>query len=239
MKNASEAAKKLAIDFDLDIETIEGSGQDGLVTKQDVQDLIDAKSTTNVMTKQKNMRQLEQEAGNTSLAAVDKVPEKSVLLPSQDDLIKIITEMRSEIENLRESQAGLIEREHNSRDLTDELFFIAKRNGHRWEERRVVDGKTVALEFVGTAFYGPFQNEEDIESYLAAKRLKREDAYIDWENVEVMSGRDARLLDAKEKAEREGNFASSAPVNALDRRIFAQQHSGHVPGVGQVVGQSH
>jgi len=232
--HASEAAKKLADDFGLDVNTVEGTGKDGLITKEDVQKAVDATAETNIMVKQRNERQKSQEQPTSLEAAA----ESGIILPSQEELLQIIQDMRGEIEELRESHAGLIERESHTRDLTDELFFIAKPNGHRWEERRVVDGKTVAVEFVGTAFFGPFKDEGSIESYLAAKRQKREDSYIDWERIEILNGRDARARDEEEKAEREGHFASTASVNVLDRRIFAAQHQGHVPGVGQVVGQA-
>jgi len=232
--HASEAAKGLADEFGLEVEAIEGTGKDGLVTKADVQAAVDAASETNIMVKSKNAR-LQSMEQPTSL---EQASESGIILPSQEELLAIITDMRGEIEEMREAQAGLIQRESQSRDLTDDLFFIAKPNGHRWEERRVVDGKTVAIEFVGTAFFGPFQDEEGIETYLAAKRKKREDSYIDWENIQIMSGKEARVLDSKEKEARESQFASSAPVNVLDRRIFSQQHTGHVPGVGQVVGQA-
>jgi hypothetical protein len=232
--HASEAAKKLASDFGLDVSTVEGTGKDGLITKDDVQRAVDTAAETNIMTKQRNERQKSQEQPSS----LEQAAASGTLLPSQEELLQIIKDMRGEIEELRESHAGLIERESHTRDLTDELLFIAKPNGHRWEERRVVDGKTIAVEFVGTAFFGPFKDKDAIEEYLAAKRQKREDSYIDWAGVEIMTGRDARQRDEAEKAEREGHFASSAPVNVLDRRIFASQHQGHVPGVGQVVGQA-
>ena len=237
MNQASEAAKKLAEEFSIDVATVEGSGVDGLVTKADVQALVDAKASSNIMTKAKVAR-LEEVEGRIPETDLEGRSEAGIALPSQEELVKIIADMRGEIEELRESQAGLVERESHSRDLTDELFFIAKPNGHRWEERRVVDGKTVAVEFSGTAFFGPFEDEEKIESYLEAKRSKRPDSYIDWQGTTIMTGRDARRLDGEEKAERESQFASSAAVNVLDRRIFAQQHTGHVPGVGQIVGQA-
>ena len=235
MNQASEAAKKLASEFDVDLEQIEGSGQDGLITKADVQEAVDALASANIMRKK---RVGEYQAAEDASVTLEEKEANGVILPSQEELLAIIRDMRGEIEELRENQAGLIARENQTRDLTDEKFFIAKPNGHRWEERRVVDGRTVAVEFVGTAFFGPFDQEEDIESYLAEKRNKREDSYIDWQGVEVMRGIDARRRDAAEKEERETHFSSSAPVNVLDRRIFAQQHTGHVPGVGQIVGQA-
>lgn len=234
MSLASEAAKKLAEEFNIDLETVEGTGKDGLITKDDVQAAVDAAAQTNIMVKSKNAR-LQSMEQPTSL---EQAAEKSVILPSQEELLQIIKEMRGEIESLRESQAGLLERENQSRDLTDDMYFIAKPNGHRWEERRVVDGKTVAIEFIGTAFFGPFNNPEEIDKYLAAKRVKREDSYIDWENVSVMKGIEARRLDAKETQEREAQFASSAPVNVLDRRIFAQKQGGHVPKTGTAFADS-
>jgi len=235
MNQASEAAKKLASEFDVDLEQIEGSGYGGLITKADVQEAVDALASANIMRKK---RVGEYQAAEDASVTLEEKEANGVILPSQEELLAIIRDMRGEIEELRENQAGLIARENQTRDLTDEKFFIAKANGHRWEERRVVDGRTVAVEFVGTAFFGPFDQEEDIETYLAEKRKKREDSYIDWQGVEVMRGIDARRRDAAEKEERETHFSSSAPVNVLDRRIFAQQHTGHVPGVGQIVGQA-
>ena len=235
MNQASEAAKKLASEFDVDLGQIPGSGQDGLITKADVQAAVDAVAASNIMRKkQVGQYQAAEEASVT----LEEKESNGVILPSQEELLAIIRDMRGEIEELRENQAGLIARENQTRDLTDEKFFIAKANGHRWEERRVVDGRTVAIEFVGTAFFGPFDDKEQIEIYLAEKRKKREDSYIDWQGIEIMRGIEARRIDAAEKEDRETHFASSAPVNVLDRRIFAQQHTGHVPGIGQIVGQA-
>ena len=234
MSQASEAATKLANDFGLNLETVEGTGKDGLITKADVERSIEEPAKTNIMDAAKKAR-LESRPEPSSLAEAEST---GVILPSQQELLDIIKDMRGEIESMREAQAGLIERENQSRDLTDELFFIAKPNGHRWEERRVVDGKTVAVEFVATAFIGPFSEREDIDAYVAFKKTRREDAYIDWETFSVMSGREARQLDSQEAAERDGHFTSSAPVNVLDRRIFAQNHTGHTPGIGKIVGQA-
>jgi len=231
---ASEAAKKLANDFDIDLHQITGTGVDGMITKGDVQSIVDEKATGNVMSAKKNARIKHSEAMSSTLEEKSK---NGVIVPSEAELLAIITDMRSEIEEMREAQAGMLNRESQTRDLTDEMFWIAKPNGHRWEERRIVDGRTMEVEFIATAFFGPFEHEEQIASYVDAKKEKREDSWIDWQNVYTLDGRAARALDAEEKAQREAQFASSAPVNALDRNIFAANHTGHTPGIGQIVGQ--
>ena len=228
----SAAAKKLASDFNLteeELNAIEPSGPSGLITKDDILAFQSEKAKTNIMENQKLEKAKAVENDNVPVTS------EVVAIPSQEELLKIIQEMQGEITQLRETQAGLVERDRHSYDLTDELFFISKPNAHRWEERRVIDNKTVAIEFVGTGFYGPFNNRDEIEEYLEAKRAKREDSFIDWQGVDVMTGREARLLDQKEEQERESQFSSSAPVNVLDRRIFAAKHQGHVPGQGRAM----
>jgi len=234
MSEASQAAKKAAETLGVDLSTVEGTGNEGLVTKADVENAAETQAQTNIMQKAKLERT---KAAPEGLEAVQDraVSAGGIELPTQEDLIAIIKDLQGQVEGLKEAQAGLIERENQTRDLTDEFYFIAKPNGHRWEERRVVDGKTVEVEFVATAFYGPFEDESKIEEYLTAKKAKRVDSFIDWGNVQTMTGRDARMLDEKETKERETHFASAAPVNVLDRRIFAANHTGHVPGQGQLV----
>ena len=235
MSEASQAAIKAAESLGVDLATVEGTGNNGLVTKGDVEAAAEQHAQTNIMDKQRLERHKAEQAPGLDSAVAKAEESGGIILPSQEELVAIIQELQGEVTQLREAQAGLIERESHSRDLTDEMYFIAKPNGHRWEERRVVDGKTVNIEFTGTAFYGPFESEEDIEKYLNAKKKKRADSYIDWETVNIMDGRAARALDREETAGREAQFASQAPVNVLDRRIFAQQTQGHVPGVGQAV----
>ena len=231
---ASQQAIDFATEQGVDVNDVLGTGKDGSVLISDVRMyLADHKNDSNILGKLQEDR-----AKSTPGSSVEPLVGKAIKLLSAEELGEIIASMRTEIESLRESQAGLIERESHSRDLTEDLLFISKPNGHRWEERRIVDGRTMVLEFVATQFIGPFKDQEQVDTYIKAKRSRRADSYIDWANVKVLDGREARRIDAEEKADREGNFASSAPVNALDRRIFAQAHTGHVPGTGSVLGRA-
>jgi hypothetical protein len=231
MSEASNAAIKLANDLGIEIEAVTGTGANGLVTKEDVSRAHAPIAQTNIMAKAKSER-----AKN----APDTAPSSQVIhVPDSKELLDMIANMRGEIEELREKTYGMEAREAQTRDLTDEYFFIARPGRKNWEERRVVDGRTVDIQFSATEFLGPFENEEDIETYVGFKRQMREDSYIDWQNFEVITGREARERDSAEKTEREAQFGSSAPVNALDRRIFADQHGNdRIGGVGQVVGNA-
>lgn len=238
MSEASRAAETAAESLGVDLSKVEGTGKDGLITRQDVLDAAESSTSqreaianTNIMEKAKLEREKSQVKTN--------MPANSgaIELPSQEELVQIIRELQTEVTTLREGQADLAQQAAASADTTDNYFYIAQPNGHRWEERRVVDGRTMNIEFVATAFFGPFATEEDTQKYLATKRERREDSFLEWQNARVIRGREAKAIDAKETAEREKQFASSAPVNVLDRRIFAQQTDGNVPGMATLVEQ--
>lgn len=141
---------------------------------------------------------------------------------TNEDLIALVQSMRGELDSLKEATAGLIDRDTYATDLTDEMFYIAKPGGQKWEERRVRDKRTVLVEFVGTAFFGPFPDNKMIETYLKEKSRKREDSYLEWESISVMTGKQARTLDRQEKADREAVYQSDVSTNILDRRIWDQ-----------------
>jgi hypothetical protein len=246
MNEASTHAQKLALEHGIDLTTLTGTGNEGLITKSDVEIAIGRAAGpqtgfTNIMDAQKAAR-----LAQTAESEQDNVPEApevgvEVVVPSQEELMAIIADMRAEITSLQESQAHIIERDNYDRDLTDEMYFLAKPGGHKWEERRIVDKRTVVIEFVGTAFIGPFDDSDQIEVYLKEKRSKREDSYLDWQNVQVMQGKDARALDRQEKHDREAQFRAeeSVSTNVLDKRMWSEHGwgAGSQDGIGQVVGQ--
>lgn len=104
-------------------------------------------------------------------------------------------------------------------DLHDSSLFLARPNGNQWQERVVIDGKTRQIDMVGTAFYGPFASLEDVNVYLDEKGRKRHDSAIDWSNVQVLEGREARKLLSKERQERLQKYGGLTAVNILDRRM--------------------
>jgi hypothetical protein len=255
MNEASTHARKLAEEHGIDLTSLEGTGNEGLITKQDVEAVIgrdqaqkaetyvgsqpeEAPTFTNIMEAQVAAREGSiVQAGEPIPASVDV----EIAIPTQQELMALIAEMREEIGELRAGQAHIVEREHYERDLTDELYFITKPNGHKWEERRVIDKQTVVVEFSGTAFIGPFEDSDMIDTYLGEKRSKREDSYLDWQNVGILLGRDARALDRQEKAAREAQFVqeeTNIATNVLDRRMWAKNGWGEASesGQGEVVG---
>jgi hypothetical protein len=190
-----------------------------------------AEGFTNIMEAQVAAREAAQ-------GGPDAPSDESVIqTATNEDLISLIMEMRGEISQLKEQTAGLVNRDTYTRDLTDDMFFIAKPGGQKWEERRVRDKRTILVEFVGTAFFGPFKDKEIIETYLKEKSRKREDSYLEWEGISVLTGKDARLLDRQETADREAEFTSDVSTNVLDKRIW-DQNSQRDPdaGIAEVIG---
>ncbi len=185
---------------------------------------------SNIMEAQKYARE-QASTVQTGPAPVSDV----VALPSQEEMFALMNAMKTELTELRGLTAGLIDRDSYDVDLTDAMFYIAKPNGLHWEERRVRDKRTIQAEFRATAFYGPFESAELIETYLVEKRKKREDSYIDWEDIRILSGRDARLLDKQEKADREAEYATDVSTNVLDRRVWAAQPA-HDGSQAKVIG---
>ncbi len=259
---SSVHAQKLAFDNGVDLDLVIGSGKDGAITKADVQLVINRQSEvdavhaddapvaaplelsvqplaaaaqespkfSNIMEAQKYARE-QASTVQTGPAPVSDV----VALPSQEEMFALMNAMKTELTELRGLTAGLIDRDSYDVDLTDAMFYIAKPNGLHWEERRVRDKRTIQAEFRATAFYGPFESAELIETYLSEKRKKREDSYIDWEDIRILSGRDARLLDKQEKQDREAEYASDVSTNVLDRRVWAAQPA-HDGSQAKVIG---
>lgn len=154
----------------------------------------------------------------------------------QSQLLDLVRALQAKINDLEAAQAETARKVDSEYDMTDDYFFLARPHGDKWEERRIVNKRTVTIEMTATSFYGPFKTKEDIEVYLAAKRTKREDSDLDWGNVRVMTGRDARALRNREKAERDEQFGEGGSVNVLDRKIFAAAQGGHTPSMGSLIG---
>lgn len=242
MTEASTFAQKLADEHGIDLVTVTGTGNEGLIIKTDVENAIGRKAAsapkvhTNIMEAQIAAR----EDSHKQTSNVPEGDSDEIIMPSQADMLEIIGEMRKQIASLESGQASLIEHDTYDRDLTDDMFFIAKPNGNRWEERRIVDKRTVIVDMVGTAFFGPFKDEEMIETYLKEKRSKREDSWLNWQNVTTMMGKEARLLDRQEKADREATFVTqeAQSTNVLDRRMWSEHKwgDGSESGVGELIG---
>ena len=250
----SPAAEKLADSNNIDLSLIKGSGNEGLITKADVDRIIakrKALSASVVMpeaTGDETVASGLVDKMNESLhmptspeahpkSDVESIKDNLIAEPTQAELLALLTDMRTELTALKDSQAKLVEREHYSRDLTDDLFFICRPQGMKWQEKRIRNKRTILVDFVSTAFFGPFEDKEKIEEYLTEKRQKREDSYIDWEGITIMTGRDARLLDAQETQERDLLYTDDVSTNVLDRRVFRDEtaHDSNIP-TGQLIG---
>lgn len=119
--------------------------------------------------------------------------------PSQDDLLQIIRELKSRLDRVEGRQ------EESFPD--DDKLFIAKDRGRVWEDR-VIDPATksyVDVQRVQTAFYGPFLSQEAISAYISAKGKKRDGAYMEWEDIRTVTGREKREIEARERAALDGS----------------------------------
>lgn len=152
------------------------------------------------------------------------------------ELLKTVMALQSKIEQLEAGQAETARKVDADYDMMDDLLFIAKPGGEKWTERRIIDKKAVEVEQVATAFFGPFNDAEQVELYLGKKRTQRDGAEYDWENVRILKGREARAIRRRESEEREQRYAGVTYTNVLDRRIFAAQQGNHTPTLGTLVG---
>ena len=232
MSEASVAAEKLAVENGIDLSEIEGTGADGLIKKSDVEQALESQPHTNIMDALQGTRAANDEAVSVSIP----VESSEIALPSQEEMYSIMQSMKGELAELRAASEARNEVVNRGRDLTDDMIFIARPDGQKWEEARVVDGKQRLIEFSATEFLGPFADEEAVDAYLAIKRSRRTDSAMAWQNVYTIVGHEARKLRDAEKQEREKQFAGSSKMNILDQRIFAQANAGHTPGLGTIVG---
>ena len=240
---ASTHAVKLAESSGIDLALVSGSGNDGLITKADVTRVIDR---TKALSEPVVMPD-EEGVGASALEHLPKMLEETIAAPpapapkivvsSERDLLKLISDMRIELDALKDEQATLIDRDRYESDLTDGMYFLCRPNGLKWQEKRIRNKRTVLVDFLATAFIGPFKDKEVIEMYLSEKRSKREDSYIDWQNLAIRTGLEARRLDAQEKQERNSQFMDDISTNVLDRRVFKElsEHDDNVPR-GQLIG---
>lgn len=152
-------------------------------------------------------------------ATVPQAEGGTKILVDADAIEKLLAEfaqVKAELAEVKKQTARHVTDEF---DLTDELLFLARPNGNQWSERVVIDNKTTVVDFTGTAFYGPFDNLEQINTYLDEKGRKRPDSAIDWQSVKTMSGAEARKILAFERNERLRQFGGLTAVNILDRRM--------------------
>lgn len=145
------------------------------------------------------------------------------------DLIKTllaeIKGLKTQVGELTKSQNRIIE---ETSDLTDDLWFITRPGGKRSHKKALVRGPTgnmqrIIVEDVRTAFIGPFDSEEQVRIYLAAKAKKRNDSVIDWAVCDVMTGRDAREIERREEKAFVKAYGDDpeAAANVLERRVRA------------------
>lgn len=202
----------------------------------------DKPSFTNIMDAQKHEREKAHGGPEIKFELTDSEPAEqpasAIIVPEGEELAVLLQTMRDQIADLKAELSETSRKVDSEYDLSDDMIYLCRPNGERWVERRVVDKKAVSIDCAATAFYGPFETEENVDIYLTEKRSKREDSYVEWQDVTPRSGREARAIRKAEDAEREKNFIGESRVNVLDRRIFAQAQGGHTPGQGQLVGRS-
>jgi hypothetical protein len=246
---ASTHALALAAEHDIDISQVVGTGQADLITKTDVQEYIDAwnikpageEADPKPVTQDDEPavmgtgQALIESAGAPSTASGELVSDEKesvIALPSQEEMAALMLEMSAEIKELKAQVATTAKQVESTYDLTDDLFFICKPNGRKWQERKIINRQAIMVDMTGTAFYGPFNEREDIDKYLQAKSRKRQDSAFEWEGVSTMTGREARHLRAEEDKIRNMQFEAegAAPVNVLDQRIFAQANASYERG---------
>ena len=198
------------------------------------------KQPANIMDAQKVAGEGEENSDSLVFQPAEtSVDEAVAAMESADEaqLLDLIKGMQAEIAALRAETATNTERTLRSYDQTDDKLFIAKPNAQKWTERRVVDKKPVIIDFVATGFIGPFDSQDQVDVYLEKKRSGRDgENAVYWDNITIMSGREAREKRDDEKAQRESQFGGSTSIHALDQKIFQQNHtvSGN-PGVGQAL----
>ncbi len=235
---ASPHAVKLAELAAIDLSLVPGSGNDGLITKADVSRAIDKAKALAEPVKMPLTENGDEPVVLVVPKSNPQIEISSEPVSSEENLLQLIANMRIELDTLKDSQASVIDRDRYESDLTDDMFFLCRTNGLKWQEKRIRNKRTIMVDFVATAFMGPFEDREIIETYLAEKRSKRDDSYIDWQNLTVRTGRDARRLDSQEKQARESMFLDGdISTNVLDRRVFKElsEHDDNVPR-GQLIG---
>lgn len=138
-------------------------------------------------------------------------------------LMAEIQGLKAQVGQVAKSQARIIE---ETSDLTDNLWFITRPNGKRTQRQAIVRGangnnQRISIEDVRTAFIGPFDDEATVRVYLAAKALKRFDSVIDWSTCDVMIGREAREIEAREEKTFVKQYGDNpdAAANVLERRV--------------------
>ena len=158
---------------------------------------------------------------------LETAPEPQVLVG--DDLVKAlmaeIAGLRKQVTSMAKEHAKIVE---DNSDLTDDLWFISRPNG-RHTTRKVFQRKgdrmvRVIVDDVRTSFIGPFDNEEQVRTYLKAKALKRPDSVIDWSVCDVMNGRDAREIQRREERNWQNIYGDNvdAQQNVLERRVASK-----------------
>lgn len=178
-------------------------------------------------------------AGPFSLAEAPESGEGVIITGEQDKLMEMIEALTIQVAELQIAQTRTENREVEiTHDLTEDMLYIVRRNDRKWEERRIVNGKGVMIEFQASNFFGPFKDKEHVAAYIAAKSIKRPEYAGIWANNDVLTGREARRLDVEETHSRDMAFGTHAAMGVLDQRIFAEAQGGHTPGQGTLIGRN-
>lgn len=157
--------------------------------------------------------------------AKDKPQEASVIEAPPAEVIESESKPLAETDMaalVRALQARLdqLEGRQNEDYGDDDKLFIAKPSGEQWTERRlnVATKSYEDVQMSATAFFGPFASDEAVSAYLSAKRGKKADSYVEWEGTRVVKGREKRTIEARERADREGQGIAPRVPNYFSGR---------------------
>lgn len=138
-------------------------------------------------------------------SVLDEAPPAEVEQPEvqasdrESELAALVKAMQARLDQLEGRQ--------NETYADDDKLFIAKAGGENWSERRldVATKSYVDIEMRATAFFGPFNTPEAVAAYLNAKKGKRPNDFMEWEDVRTVTGREKRKIEATERTDRENS----------------------------------
>ncbi len=194
---ASVHATNLALANDIDIVDVQGTGKDGLVTKADVERVVEAKehAKTNIMGAMQAERARVTTKPETALDAAPDIPADL----SKEQLMAMLVKQGDQITRLEQSMTDIEANEGIEGGFLDSGVFLARPNGNKWEERVIgEDGRTILVEAYSTQFYGPFEDEEKAMVYLNAKAKARSGNNMIWnlDILSIVSRREAKQIEA-------------------------------------------
>ena len=219
MAKISTEAKKLAESLEIDLNKVEGTGEDGFITKADVQTYINKAEKADEYAKSNIMGALQANRARQESAKAEQGQEAIA-----EDLEAVIRRLQDRIDSLEGRQSEIEE----ARDPSESNFVLWHERGETVEHRMVINKRTQLIEQVRSRFYGQFKTEEDAKVYADTKARKREELDgIDgkWHSMPIITVAEARKIQKREQEEfdRQYAHADAKNTNVLDRQIFRDQ----------------